>query len=45
MRQGLSRRTPTTRSGNRRSGMNTSELRRKLRAFDSGALIFRLLTR
>jgi hypothetical protein len=44
MRQGLSRRTPT-KSGNRRSGMNTSELRRKLRAFQSGGLFFRLLTR
>ena len=32
-------------SGNRRSGMQAIELRRKLRAFDKGGLIFRLLAR
>jgi hypothetical protein len=44
MRQGLP--TPILESsGNRRSGMKAIELRRKLRAFDKGGLIFRLLAR
>ncbi len=44
MRQGLPRRLQGE-SGNRRSGMSTNELRRKLCAFDKGGLFFRLLTR
>ena len=32
-------------AGKRRSGMAQTDLRRKLRAFDSGGLFFRMLTR
>jgi hypothetical protein len=43
MRRGL-RFTPK-RQLQRRSGMAQTDLRRKLRAFDSGGLFFRMLTR